>query len=411
MRTLSNFRDRFRTYSRDPAACLVIVGSPQGMHDPIGDLFEDSSGEEWTLACRQCGKPTIPSDRISALQWETDAGNHPVPGSFRLCCPVCGAEHIEEESVRMNRDGAYVAQRRHPYRRGFHWGALASPRTWTWSAIAEEQLAAGSTAPLHQHLHFAKSVLGRPYRPRRVTGDQADALREHVLRPTDPQPSAERIALVLFSADTQDNGWYWVVRAVATDQSTYRLAAGFAGDWNALSAAWDASRGDLGAPALGIIDEGGHRSRDVVAFCQARPGLYTYKGNPSIGKPWKISTEDPRRILAVPQHYQADLLWLIYHQPDRSANYWYVDPEAGDDYWEHMGAVRPNKKVRHGDRLENWAAVDAPDHYFDAEKQVRVLLDFAVELLPAQSWRRPPEWGPSAARPPTRRRPSVAFEG
>jgi hypothetical protein len=243
-----------------------------------------------------------------------------------------------------------------------------------------------------------------------VTGELHDVLREHTLRPTDPQPTPERVALVLFSADTQDNGWYWVARAVTTDRSTYRMGGGFAGDWNALDAAWNARYEGLGQAQLGIIDEGGHRARDVLAFCKARAGLYTYKGNSAIGKPWKPSSEDARRLLAIPQHFQADLLWLIYHQPNRDGNYWYVDPAATEDYWEQIAAVRSNKKVRHGDRLENWAPVDGgADHHFDSEKMLRVLLDFAEEKLPLQSWRRRPEWvGPPMQ---TRRRPVVQYEG
>lgn len=390
-KTLSNFRDRFVRFLHLPDCCLTIVGSPQDEHDPVGDLFTDSTAEHWTLRCQKCRELTIPAHRIKSLQFQVDDHGLPVPGSERLVCPVCHHEHPERHAQRMNDQGDYLPTRRHPFRRGFHWGALAAPALFSWQRIAMASLEAGSTATREQHLHFAKSILGLPYRPRKLTHDRDTALREHTLRPTDPQPAPDRTCLHLFSADTQDDGWYWVRRALTTDRSTYLLAHGFARSWDELTAAWDAKLDGL-LCAVGIIDQGGHRAKDVQAYAAARPGLYTYKGYSRLtAAPWKISNEDPGLILARPDHYKADLLWLLYHQPDRAGNYLYLPQDPDDDYLEQLADLKPCKRVKHGDRLENWEGT-GNDHYFDAEKMLRVLLDYALATLKPTHYHKPPPW-------------------
>jgi len=59
---------------------------------------------------------------------------------------------------------------------------------------------------------------------------------------------------------------------------------------------------------------------------------------------------------------------------------------VAEEYVEHIGALQPDKKVKHGDRYENWKET-GDDHYFDCEKMWLVLFDYARDALPADQWR------------------------
>jgi len=54
-----------------------------------------------------------------------------------------------------------------------------------------------------------------------------------------------------------------------------------------------------------------------------------------------------------------------------------------------MVAMQPNNRAKHGDMFENWqvSPKGAPDHYFDCEKELLVLLDVAYKEL--KTWRKP----------------------
>ena len=402
---LRNFRKRFRTYWRRGEGCLVIVSSPKGESSPVWDEWENSSRGQWHLRCRACGQLTIPSHAVHCLQWEmTPDGETLLPATIRLECPACGHEHAEAEAVRCNLEGAYVhAAGDNAERRGFQWGALACPRVFSWRQIAEAQLSAGRTADPAAQADFDNSWRGLPFRPRRTKQPVIDAIRAHCA----PLPDPAGIAAVLFSADTQDDGWYWVVRGVDARGCMYLLGSGRARPFHfdRLKEAWDAKYCGL-QPVLGIIDEGGHHSVEVQQFCAATSGLYAYKGESRIGVPYKLSTTEPSRILAIAKHYQAQLLYYIYSQGRRDNAYWFLPPDVPAEYVAQIGAPQPAKTQKHGDRYENWEPPSgAADHWFDAEKMALVLLDFARDNL--TRWRLPVRWAKQANRGRETRRAQI----
>jgi len=390
---LRNFRKRFRTFWRINQGCLVIVSSPKGTDSPIADQFDATSQGHWYLRCLKCQRLTIPSHAIHRMQWETTEAGHVVADSIRIECPACGHAHPEADAVGMNDRGGYRHKDdENKAQRGYQWGAMAAPRVFSWGQIAAAQLAAGRTADVHAQADFDNTWRGIRFKPRKAREPTKAIIREHCAVLPDP----DTLANVFLSADTQDSGWYWIVRGLDVADNTYRLGYGLVKTIEELRAVWDASY--LGIQCeLGIIDEGGHGERPIQAkkLAAATRGLYTYKGNSRIGTRWKRGSERDL-ILAIPQQYQADLLYYIYAQPDKSNHYWFLPPEAGDDYIEHIAALRPNNKARHGDRYENWDNNREADHWFDCEKMWLVLLDYARKHL--RTWRLPVPWGAPARK-------------
>jgi len=395
---LRNFRKRFRTYWAMGEGCLVIVSSPRGEDSPVADEWQDTSRGTWHLRCAGCAGLTMPSHAVHLLQWEASEDGAVVADSLRLECPACGREHSESEASAMTASGGYVHDAPERWdRRGYQWGALAAvPRVFSWRDIARAQLQAGKSADVTTQADFDNSWRGLRFRPRRVQRESVDLIRQHCA----PLPDPAILAQVLFAADTQDDGWYWVVRGVDQRRCTYLLGYGKAMKDDDLMAAWDASY--LGIqPAMGLIDQGGHgeRPKQVTALVAKHRGLYSYKGNPRIGQRWMISKTDQSLILANPGQFQADLLYYLYSQPRRDSAYLFLPPDPSQEYVDHMAALCPDNKLKHGDRYENWHST-APDHWFDAERMWLVLMEYAMKHC--RQWRLPMP-GTQAQRVETRR--------
>jgi len=397
---LRNFRKRFRTFWRQGVGCLTIVSSPKLADSPIHDEHDAGSQGYWHLRCDGCKSLSMPSHKVRFLQW-TMSDDALLPESLRLVCPECDHEHAEARAVAMNAAGAYVHRRPHEMqKRAFQWGALAAPEVFGWSDIARAQLAAGRSAEARVQVDFDNSWRGIRFQERRENRESMDVISDHCRAEPDP----DTIAGVLFSADTQDNGWYWIARGVDCAGETYLLGHGFARVWGELMAAWDADYIGI-RPLAGIIDEGGHRATEMRPLLADVAGLYTYKGNSRIGARYKVSKEDPFLLLANPAVYQGELLYYIYQK--RAGGVWHLPAELDDVYTAQIASVQPNRKVKHGDRYENWEPV-GDDHLFDCEKMLLVLFEHAREAFAADLWRRAPGWMEQIEELPA---PAVEFNG
>ena len=401
-KTLNSFRDRFTTWWREGQGCLAIVSSPNGAASAIGWEFDRSSKGRWHLQCLGCDRATMRSSRVDNLQWECTEDDTVIVETIRMICPGCEHEHTEADAVEMNKRGRYIHAHPNHARRGFQWGALASPRTKSWQWIAEMQMEAGSTAPLDVLENFAKVVKVMPYEQKTVKRDPVIAIKAHI----GPLPDRDEICGTFFSADTQDNGWYWIVRSIDINRNTQRLAAGYVVSEDDLIDAWDDKY--MGRQCImGIIDEGGHRSGDVIDIVKDRAGLYAYRGNSRLIR-WAPMKDKKQarmgRMAGNARHYQSELLYYIYTQTNRDkGNYWYLPENVTDEYISHIGSVQPDNKTKNGNLYENWYE-RGDDHYFDCEKMWRTLLDFAQDELKRGHWFIPPPWLYSE-KPKTRRKP------
>jgi len=396
---LEDLRKRGRTFDD---SMLAIVSSPKGNSPIIAPEFKKTSQGYWHLRCKGCGELTMRSADVHHLQFETtgDGGKEPkqaVPGSERLTCPACKHEHVYADAREMNMGGGYVHKVPELVgkRTGFQWGALASQwGSLDWTYIAEKQLAASSRGLVRDQANFDNSIRGLPFRPRRIDAPAVVAIESH----RGPLPAVDDIEAVLFAADTQDDCFMWIARAVLKNESTALVGHGKAATITDLDAALRAEYMGV-TPLLGIIDEGGHRAKEVQAFVFERAGLLSYKGNPRIGKRWTISRENAKLLLAMPSTYQAELLYYVYTQDDREKAYWYLPENIDMEYIKQLAAVHENARIRGGDQYENWQAT-GPDHFFDCEKMFLALVDYAKANIPAKHWRSgSPAWMPKAKPP------------
>ena len=136
---------------------------------------------------------------------------------------------------------------------------------------------------------------------------------------------------------------------------------------------------------MGLVDEGGHRSRKMRLWAAKHRGVMTYKGNPRIQneKNYKLSTEVKNLLLVRENYYRLLLLYTLYAVHPADENAWHVPHKVPQEYAEQLSDWRPNPQSKHKfEEFELWIN-SGNDHYFDCEKQMLALLDyFRQELLP-----------------------------
>jgi len=97
--------------------------------------------------------------------------------------------------------------------------------------------------------------------------------------------------------------------------------------------------------------------------------------------------KNKKLILANPKQFGGDLLYYIYTQNKRDNNYLFFPPDLSDVYIEQISSWKEDKNVKDGDQYENWKPT-GPDHYFDCEKMMLVLIEFARKTLTDKQWRK-----------------------
>jgi len=387
---LKNLRKRTRTYGDSK---IVVVCSPTTKGGAIDTARRQGSCGWWCLRCLGCGTLTR-SALTRPLQWQYDDDERIVEESIRWCCPECGRAHVEGEAHELTTGGEYEherpGERRH---RSYQWGLLAVPAKhigWstTWMEIAKATRAGGPRGNREDQVYLDNSVRGIAYSRRKETDGKRDTLK----RLEKPLVDPEAIAVLLMAADTQDNGFYWTVRALDVDENLWPIGHGFASDFGELGEVWDREWLELAKCELALIDEGGHRADEVQRWVANRAGFYTYKGWASPRTPWKISSESADRILANARTYQARLLDLILRRECHGTRDWYLPENPDQPYIDHLLALRPPKSGgrRNADsEYEDWTNEQRADHWFDCEKEMLVLADFAMAELAERNWIQP----------------------
>lgn len=402
---IKNLRKRARAHHE---SLLYLVCSPTFETGLIWQSFRSSSRGYWHLRCQGCGKLTMRSCDIHNLKFEKENGDDgikvPVRGSIRLICPKCGYSHGESQKRKMNIEGDYIHEvpalrKTNP---GYQWGALASQfESLNWFEIAKVQLKAGHSGNIEDQKYFDNSFRGIPLQRRKITGELEEKLLTHCML---SEPDPEAIEAVFLTIDTQMLGWKWEIRALDINCNYIQLAYGFSeyleltdDEREVVNKKREAEQlppvrtiedvlysSPLGIEILlALIDEGGHRKKEVKPFVMKHEKLYSYKGDNKIGSKWKFSDKEDqdKLILARANEFQSDLLYYLYVQKNPDNNFWYFLPQeqVSAEYLAEVAAIRKNedKPARWG--FEFWEDNGRVHDYFDTSKMFLVILEVAID--------------------------------
>jgi hypothetical protein len=398
---LEDLRKRTRTFKD---SLFMKVSSPKGETSRIFKEFLEGSQGYWHLRCQKCRKASIRSCDIHNLKFqidEDDKGNKIlVPGTERLVCPICDYEHCESQKVKMISEGCYIHKRpEETLHLSFQVGALASQwESLSWGAIAKAQLKAGKTGSYQSQVLFDNSFRGLPFKKRKNSKEAEDGIMKHCVKKiVEPQD----IEIIILTADTQQIGWKYELRALGVDGGRYQLDFGLC-EYLSLT---DDKKEKLilqheheekqtglkyklprtledileeGWQGLKVnfclIDEGGHRQKDVDIFVSEHKRAFSYKGGLKINdKTWEWSKNKNKLILARRGDFQAELLYLLHFAEKGILGEWHLLPEdkITDSYITEVNAVQKVVNTdgkllkKDGEELAAWDHCGRVHDYFD----------------------------------------------
>ena len=387
------FRDRL----------MILVSTPSTYKGPIWRRYAISSGGIWHLVCLHCGHLLstgqlafpLQTGAYAGLQWRKDDDGLVVTDSIRYICRCCEHQHEFAEAPKMTAGGRYVHERPQVEdHRGFRANTLAAPDVFTWREIADAQEGIGS---LEGASYFARYIMAKPFSPGKDMPKQktADVLLQHVQsHPPDSQIMAAFAAVDVQGYGEGRNYFVCVVRCFDDAGNSWRYYAGKKHSLEELHA-FSQERFAGCKLTLACIDQGGfdHDKSGIPEWLALHPGWFWVKGDSQAKATqldhWAKSEDQVRLILMHPGWYQMKLLDAIYSHADPIPEYyWSLPADIGQDYADHIRAVKPSNRRYDSLDYDNWTPGTERHDFFDCEKMIFAIMDFALYNLPAAYWPR-----------------------
>lgn len=400
-----NLKKRSRTWASDRKN--ILCSSPRTKDDIIYVDFKRGSMSYDALKCQnsKCGKHIF-SHAVGMFRWQEDQYNDIITASIRLKCPFCGTHHKESQAEKMTEeDGFFYHFRPNRLIRSHQMGALSRPDIWSWREIVAAVKSARDNPQDQDKVNYLyQTVRGLPSPPPKAIkncSDREDVIMQHCAHI--PETLADNLVTIWLSADSQRKSYIYTIRGLDNDGNSYLLGHGEVmgeneserhANFQEVWYNWRFGETDWCIVA-GLIDTGcmDGRHAEIDNLIASTPGLIGYKGNSAakyeFGKYFKESPNKENLIIAHPHEYKAMLLQKIYVEVDFSLSereYWFLPQKIDRKYLQQIAAIQPTER-----KVEyiNWQAPPSwDDHFFDAEKQHLVLMDYVTEAADPTAWPR-----------------------
>lgn len=277
--------------------------------------------------CPDCG--THQAMTMQNIRWEGGSAADPVEVETsrlaRYCCHACGSlwnDHQRNLAVqagewrglptrewpsRLDRlkKGEHVAmvdavelftllRKEKPERIGFHTPA------WISSFVSLSKSAAAflrSQVSLEKLKDFQNNYAAEPWKAYRKEREEDRILALRDERPRGLVPAGGRISCLLGSADTQDDGFYYEIRAwgYGLSQESWCVREGFVVSLDDLAeiffkTLYQDAAGNKYLVQYATIDAMGHRTKEVYEFCSMNKGrIWPLKGEQTMTQPYAFT--------------------------------------------------------------------------------------------------------------------------
>lgn len=291
-------RKRVRTYRHTYK--LLMESSPSTPDGEISIAFDEAEARfHYHVRCPLCGHEQVMRfchpDGSYGVVWPDDERDPVRVQSLNLAHYICAAceglwdDHLRDRAVRAGcwreeetgTEMALYCKRRRPRTVGFHYDALVS----SFVAISEVAAAflradrARKSGDLEPLKDFMNGYLAEPWREDFAQRDEdiVKALRDD--RPFGIVPGGGSVLCLLATADTQDDGFWYEIRAWAPgmDRESWQVRCGFVESLAALERVclvdvYMDPEGNRYEVAMILIDSGGHRTTEVYDWCREHLG-------------------------------------------------------------------------------------------------------------------------------------------
>lgn len=240
----------------------------------------------------------------------------------------------------------------------------------SWSEIAQAQLEAGKTADISIQQNFDNSWRGLPYKPRKVSKDEIESLKQrHVWS---SPPTLENTEMVFVTADVMDSFVSYAVWAWTTDDSLCLVECGET-PWIFLDEEkraeqdealkqegkppcitlediykkqWLVQDGVGITPYMLLIDQGGHRGDEVKYFASKTKNVFMQKGTTMTSANWRASDNQQKLILANEKYWKSTAIYYLYAQKNKEENYLWLFPEISEEFVKQLRAMKPDSSSK-----------------------------------------------------------------
>lgn len=280
---------------------IVLASTPTTDAGPIWQNYMAGSRELFHIRCEGCNTQ-FPME-WEHIKWPKDLNLEGVRENTWLECPECKQRYTEKDRARLLQGGDWLAGNNEAPadHRSFRINELSSPVS-RWGDLAVKFLTAraaqksGDLGNLHS---FINSSLAQPWSE---PEHQAHAKPEHIQRLCDKRKQGELpdepIAALTAGIDTQDDGFYVIIRAWGEGFSSWLVREFFIPDPEMLVETLINSRfphpnGEQYPIIRAFIDSSGHRTSEIYDMARKVPVLMAIKGERQVfGAPWKSTMID-----------------------------------------------------------------------------------------------------------------------
>lgn len=303
-----------RTITYQWSRKVLMTSTPTVEHGPVWKALntEAQAVFHYHVRCPSCGAGQIMN--FDQIRIPADKREPEEIESGRLAwyeCAHCDAhwdDAARNKAVRLGqwRDigtgaelSAYLAER-NPHKIGFHLPSWVSQFVSLSEVMAAFLRAEKDKLKLRDFMNNHKA---EPWYDYHVERDEEKLLRlsrDARCLPAGVVPSGGVVAGILATADTQDNGWPFEIRAWGWGETgqSWGLRKGFVTTMADLHQVFfdeplrDAE-GNEYPVELAVIDAQGHRWKEVIDFCRERRGrTFPYQGVPRMSKPYDFSNQE-----------------------------------------------------------------------------------------------------------------------
>lgn len=408
---INELKKRTRSYNE----CLqLFVSTPHYKQDYFWREWLNGSQAFYYLRCCNCGQLTMRSADIHNLQFQTVYNQElkqyvAVRGSQRLICPNCKYEHEQKFKEQLIKQGKYIHKfedRKKEYPT-YQAGVLASLlNVHSWSNIADIQLSSGKQATLQDYISFDNSIRGLPYQERDYNKQDETALSKHFYKPGEiPVDQLEALYIV---ADTQDTFSPYGVFALDTADNIWCIRLG------RLRYLWleDEERKIIDAenkrngkqpqttlldlldkqwfglkPLCLMVDMRGHRTQEIKNFSKMRKNIIMYGGTNLKYDKFKPSQNIHKLFLCDAKSYTAKLIFNLYFQQNRQANYIYLPQNITEQDLAQITSFQPDNTKRNGNLYQNWTPGDKIHDMADVLRMCYCAVDISAKIFRKQRFR------------------------
>jgi len=269
----------------------------------------------------------------------------------------------------------------------YHLSEMYSPwSTWDDLVLKFKEANANAKIGIFDKLqNFVNSSLAQPWE----APVDKQKTEDEIIRLKDDRPAGTvhpETLMVTAGVDTQDNGFWYVIRGWGENMQSWLIRYGFVLNTDDLDQVllrdrYTDMQGREYIVNLAVIDAMGHRTSEIYDYCRGRRGFLPAKGEQRMANPHAISKIDkyPGTTIAIPggvnllrhnTNYFKDMLSTKMNVPAADPGAFLMHADLNSDYIKHMTAEFKNEKGF-------WECPKGKDnHLWDCEALAIVAADF-----------------------------------